>query len=59
MSQYDHCFWLGDLNYRVDLQQLDGVERSEAEHREEVVAIIGRGDFTALQVPSRAWSVEH
>ena len=47
--QFDHCFWLGDLNYRVDLQQLDGVERSEVEHREEVLAIIGRKEWAVIQ----------
>ena len=38
--QFDHCFWLGDLNYRIDLQQLDGVARTDEEHRSEVLASI-------------------
>jgi hypothetical protein len=36
-TQFDHCFFLGDLNYRVDLRQTDGVERSHESHVSEVI----------------------
>jgi hypothetical protein len=45
----DHCFWLGDLNYGVDLQQVDGIERSSKVHREDVLECIARQDYTTLQ----------
>ena len=39
--QFDHCFWFGDLNYRVNLKQYGGLERGAAEvaHHEAVVLL--------------------
>eukprot|EP00927_Polykrikos_kofoidii_P044170 TRINITY_DN38211_c0_g1_i1.p1 TRINITY_DN38211_c0_g1~~TRINITY_DN38211_c0_g1_i1.p1 ORF type:complete len:796 (+),score=105.71 TRINITY_DN38211_c0_g1_i1:236-2623(+) len=28
-SQFDYCFWMGDLNYRIDLEGNDGEDRPE------------------------------
>ena len=48
-TQFDHCWFIGDLNYRVDLQQLDGVDRSAAQHVDEVCGQAAAGQFDALQ----------
>ena len=39
-SQYDHVFWAGDLNYRIDLPEADGQERTHEEQLDEVSALI-------------------
>eukprot|EP00753_Platysulcus_tardus_P021908 PLAT9164.1.p1 GENE.PLAT9164.1~~PLAT9164.1.p1 ORF type:complete len:1966 (-),score=1089.21 PLAT9164.1:159-5909(-) len=30
-TQFAHCFWMGDLNYRVDMSLVDGVKRETHE----------------------------
>ena len=47
--QFDHCFWMGDLNYRVDLAQLDGVERSKEAHWAEVSSHVESGNWAMIQ----------
>ena len=27
--QFHHLFWLGDLNYRIDLSNHDGIKRTD------------------------------
>jgi hypothetical protein len=46
--QFDHCFLMGDLNYRCDLRQTDGVERAHKKHWAEVKGLIDAGDFGQL-----------
>ncbi|DAZ97999.1 TPA: hypothetical protein N0F65_005157, partial [Lagenidium giganteum] len=38
--QYDHCFWFGDLNYRVDLHYTTPKERTHEQHFNEVLALV-------------------
>uniref|UniRef100_K3X4F6 C2 domain-containing protein n=1 Tax=Globisporangium ultimum (strain ATCC 200006 / CBS 805.95 / DAOM BR144) TaxID=431595 RepID=K3X4F6_GLOUD len=38
--QFDHCFWFGDLNYRVDLNYIKPRERSSEQHFAEVLACV-------------------
>lgn len=38
--QFDHCFWFGDLNYRVDLNYSKPKERSTEQHFAEVLALV-------------------
>jgi hypothetical protein len=39
-SQADHVFWAGDLNYRIDLPEADGEERTHEEQLEQVSSLI-------------------
>lgn len=36
--QFDHCFWFGDLNYRVDLNYAKAKDRTSEQHFAEVLA---------------------
>ena len=51
-TAFDHCFWMGDLNYRVDLaiSKGAGAKRNveNQEHFEEVQERIAAGDFGPL-----------
>jgi hypothetical protein len=47
-SQYHHAFWFGDLNYRIDLSDVDQKERTHAEHHAEVVEMIKNRKWKAL-----------
>lgn len=51
-SHFDHVFWLGDLNYRVDLnakaKEAGRPEKSFDAQMDEVQACINRGDFATL-----------
>ena len=48
-TQFDHCWFIGDMNYRIDLQQLDGVSRSKKQHIGEVMDKIVAEEWTILQ----------
>ena len=48
-TQFDHTWFIGDLNYRVDLQQLDGVDRNQGQHVDEVIDKVFKGQFDVLQ----------
>jgi hypothetical protein len=45
-----HCFWLGDMNYRIDLAIARGGEKNvdELEKRKEVAAMVEKKDFATL-----------
>lgn len=48
-SQFHHCFWMGDLNYRTDLAIVDGNEdRPHEEHFAQVQAMVEKGEFAKL-----------
>eukprot|EP01048_Picozoa_sp_COSAG05_P015934 COSAG05_NODE_1984_length_3746_cov_3.101430_1_plen_305_part_10 len=47
-TQFDHCFFMGDMNYRMDLRQSDGIERSHEKHWQDVKSKIDAGDFDKL-----------
>ena len=34
LSQFDHCFWMGDLNYRSEVPSEDGAEMSKEQRWE-------------------------
>ncbi|RLN97557.1 hypothetical protein BBJ28_00017551 [Nothophytophthora sp. Chile5] len=38
--QFDHCFWFGDLNYRVDLSYTAPGHRSHEKHCAEVMTLV-------------------
>lgn len=46
--QYDHCFWFGDLNYRVDMNYTTPRERTHEQHVDEVLALVKARKWTAL-----------
>ena len=46
--QYDHCFWFGDLNYRVDLNYTAPKERSHEAHWFDVAALVHDKQWDAL-----------
>ncbi|GLD93678.1 hypothetical protein PINS_up002283 [Pythium insidiosum] len=47
--QFDHCFWFGDLNYRVDLNYASPrADRSHAQHFDEVLAHVRAKNWTLL-----------
>jgi hypothetical protein len=48
-SQFDHTWFIGDMNYRIDLQQLDGVEREKERHIDDVLGMIESEDWVTLQ----------
>ena len=48
-TQFDHTWFIGDLNYRVDLQQLDGVDRSAEQHVDEVIEKVANRQYDVLQ----------
>ena len=48
-SQFDHTWFIGDMNYRIDLQQLDGVEREKERHIDDVLGMIESKDWVTLQ----------
>jgi hypothetical protein len=47
-SQYHHAFWFGDLNYRIDLSIVDGVQRDHADQFEAVKQIVRQQNWAAL-----------
>jgi hypothetical protein len=53
-SQFHHCFWMGDLNYRVDLgltaspPHSQPLNRDDQPRREEVAELIRRGAWGQL-----------
>ncbi|KAF4321602.1 hypothetical protein BBO99_00004572 [Phytophthora kernoviae] len=40
--QFDHCFWFGDLNYRVDLSYTAPRKRNHEKHCAEVMTLLER-----------------
>lgn len=46
--QFDHCFWFGDLNYRVDLNFTKPRERTTEQHFAEVLAHVRAKKWTFL-----------
>ncbi|KAJ0400692.1 hypothetical protein ATCC90586_008595 [Pythium insidiosum] len=47
--QFDHCFWFGDLNYRVDLNYSNPrADRAHAQHVDEVLALVRAKNWTLL-----------
>eukprot|EP00949_MAST-11_sp_MAST-11-sp1_P004097 g4097.t1 len=51
-TQFDHCFWMGDLNYRVDLNDGSGYEKgafsTHESHHEAVSMLIEEGNLAEL-----------
>jgi len=53
-AQFDHVFWLGDLNYRTDLNAAAAAAGEEApfptdeEHHGQVLRLVEQGDWGAL-----------
>jgi endonuclease/exonuclease/phosphatase family metal-dependent hydrolase len=47
-SQYHHVFWFGDLNYRVDLAQVDKQKRSHEDHFAQVQGLAQQQNYAAL-----------
>eukprot|EP01043_Picozoa_sp_COSAG02_P041013 COSAG02_NODE_3365_length_6867_cov_2.147163_3_plen_1627_part_01 len=47
-SQFDHVFWCGDLNYRLDLEGTDGKSRTHAEKLTEVKELLHTRDWDGL-----------
>lgn len=46
--QYDHCFWFGDLNYRIDMNYTTPRERSHEQHVDEVRALVKARKWAVL-----------
>eukprot|EP00644_Phytophthora_capsici_P010250 jgi/Phyca11/19686/fgenesh1_pg.PHYCAscaffold_51_\ len=46
--QFDHCFWFGDLNYRVDLNYTAPRERNHEKHCAEVMTLVRAKKWVAL-----------
>ncbi|TMW64264.1 hypothetical protein Poli38472_012886 [Pythium oligandrum] len=46
--QFDHCFWFGDLNYRVDLNYTQPKNRTHDEHVHDVRALVRAKKWTVL-----------
>lgn len=49
-NQFDHIFWCGDLNYRIDLKAFDGIKRSHDEKVDIVKGLLRAQDWDALYV---------
>eukprot|EP00035_Acanthoeca_spectabilis_P037140 m.43685 g.43685 ORF g.43685 m.43685 type:complete len:674 (+) comp8459_c0_seq2:216-2237(+) len=51
-SQFDHVFWLGDLNYRIDLnskaKEEGRPEKSHDAHMAEVQGLVAKGNYEEL-----------
>jgi hypothetical protein len=49
-SQFHHCFWMGDLNYRVDLALARGGDLNvdNKDRFAEVQEVLAKGDYQAL-----------
>ena len=52
LTQYDHCFWLGDMNYRLSAELMppaeSGVPMSASERREHVMQLINDKKWSTL-----------
>lgn len=47
--QFDHCFWFGDMNYRVDLNYLPPtLERTHGQHFDEVSTLVNEENWEKL-----------
>ncbi|KAL3656593.1 hypothetical protein V7S43_018591 [Phytophthora oleae] len=46
--QFDHCFWFGDLNYRVDLSYTAPRQRNHEKHCAEVMTLVRAKKWVAL-----------
>jgi hypothetical protein len=46
--QFDHCFWFGDLNYRLDLNYTAPRQRNHEKHCAEVMALVRAKKWAAL-----------
>ncbi|KAG7381364.1 hypothetical protein PHYPSEUDO_006069 [Phytophthora pseudosyringae] len=46
--QFDHCFWFGDLNYRLDLNYTAPRQRNHEKHCAEVMTLVRAKKWTAL-----------
>ncbi|KAK1928265.1 Phosphatidylinositol 3 [Phytophthora citrophthora] len=46
--QFDHCFWFGDLNYRVDLNYTAPRQRNHETHCAEVMTLVRAKKWVAL-----------
>ena len=49
-SQYDHVFWIGDLNYRTDLRAGGVVDKDvdDAAHHAKVLKLVDSEDWATL-----------
>jgi endonuclease/exonuclease/phosphatase family metal-dependent hydrolase len=47
-SQFHHVFWFGDLNYRVDMKQIDHQQRSHEERFAEVHGLVEQQNYGTL-----------
>lgn len=49
--QFDHCFWMGDLNYRLDCSRSPELkDKPWAEQRAAVLSMIKRREWEGLYV---------
>lgn len=46
--QFDHCFWFGDLNYRIDMNYSTVRDRSHEQHFSEVQGLVRARKWTIL-----------
>ncbi|KAI9990184.1 hypothetical protein PInf_020767 [Phytophthora infestans] len=46
--QFDHCFWFGDLNYRLDLSYSAPRQRNHEKHCAEVMTLVRAKKWAAL-----------
>ncbi|KAH7474199.1 Phosphatidylinositol 3,4,5-trisphosphate 5-phosphatase 2B [Phytophthora ramorum] len=46
--QFDHCFWFGDLNYRLDLNYTAPHQRNHEKHCAEVMALVRAKKWVTL-----------